>query len=138
MNLSRGQFAIVASLTVVFATSMPVKGSSGSNNSRRTSGVSSSQLAVGDLFLAARSRVIREGWKPVRMHSEDNYEYSGAERKAVDHGFLEVDSCSIDAGANCIFYYRKATKCLRVDTVGEQVAEMKVTRWTNECPIGQP
>lgn len=55
------------------------------------------------------------------MHKNDNYVYDGAEKRLAERGFLEVDSCSIDAGANCILYYKKAAKCLRLDTVGEQV-----------------
>lgn len=33
----------------------------------------------------------------------------------------------------CILYYKKAGDCLRVDTVGEEAEDMKVTRWVQEC-----
>ena len=72
------------------------------------------------------------------MHSNDDYEYTGAEKELADRQFLEVDACSIDAGALCILHYHKGTKCLRVDTVGEQLKHMTVTRWTNECPVALP
>jgi hypothetical protein len=72
------------------------------------------------------------------MHRNDDYEYSGAEKELADHQFLEVDSCSMDAGAHCILHYSKGTKCLRIDTVGERLKDMKVTRWTDECPADRP
>lgn len=92
------------------------------------------QLRTGEPLRAARERILKSGWKPVRMHRNDNYQYSGAEVRLVAHKFFEVGSCSVDAGANCILYYSKPHRCLRVDTVGEQVNDMTVTRWTNECP----
>jgi hypothetical protein len=125
---------MVASL--LLASSAQADGKSGSDNSRKTSGIEGLQLKAGESFLEARSRIIKFGWKPIRMHN-DNYEYDGAEKRLAERRFLEVDSCSIDAGANCILYYSKAAKCLRLDTVGEQVDQMNVTRWTNECPVGK-
>jgi hypothetical protein len=137
MRLSCVQIVMVASLTVLLGSSAKVEGASNSDNSRKTSGIEGLRLKVGESFLEARARIIRLGWKPIRMHSNDNYEYDGAEKRLAERSFLEVDSCSIDAGANCILYYSKAAKCLRLDTVGEQVDKMKVTRWTNECPVGK-
>lgn len=85
------------------------------------SGVSKLKLNKGELFLRARVRIIASGWKPNHMHRNDNYEYTGAERQLAERGFLEVDSCSVDAAANCVLYYTRGSSCLRVDTVGEQV-----------------
>lgn len=84
-------------------------------------------------FTRARARLLKDNWKPVRMHVDDNYEYDGVEKELVRRKFMEVDSCSNDS-ARCILYYRKASKCLRLDTIGEHVREMKVVRWTDECP----
>lgn len=100
--------------------------------------VESPSLKVGESVLVARARILRSGWHPIRMHSNDDYEYVGAEKELADRKFLEVDSCSTDAGSLCILYYSKGTKCLRMDTVGEQLNEMKVTRWTDECPVERP
>jgi hypothetical protein len=72
-----------------------------------------------------------------RMHTNDGFIYDGAARRLVDQKILEVESCSIDAGANCVFFYRRSRQCLRIDTVGEQVREMKATRWTSECPSSE-
>lgn len=68
------------------------------------------------------------------MHLGDNYEYDGAEKELADHGFLEVDFCSTDAGALCVLYYSKGGECLRLDTRGEQIRFMRITGWQNECP----
>jgi hypothetical protein len=93
------------------------------------------QLVIDEPFLTARARVIRSGWKPARLRAKSGHSYDGAEKKLVDRKIFEVDACSMDAGANCIFYYRKKQHCLRIDTIGEQVQDMKVARWTQECPV---
>jgi hypothetical protein len=71
----------------------------------------------------------------MRMHGNEEYEYSGTEKVLVDRKFLEVDSCSTDAGSLCNLYYSKGTRCLRLGTVGEQLKYMQVTQWSGECPI---
>ena len=91
-------------------------------------------LKTGASFLQARAQIIKSGWKPIQVHSNDTYEYSGTEKILADRGFLEVDSCSTDAGSLCILYYRKASRCLRVDTIGEQIKLMRITDWSIECP----
>ena len=70
----------------------------------------------------------------MRMHKNDGYEYSGAEQRLAERNFFEVDFCSVDRGALCVLYYAKGNACLRIDTTGEQVKWMRVTRWSNECP----
>jgi hypothetical protein len=125
-------------MTVVLAflqASARTQGEADDNQPNIKSGIESPSLKVGEPFLVARTRILRSGWHPTRMHSNEDYEYFGAEKELADRKFLEVDTCSMDAGALCILYYSKGTKCLRVDTVGEQLNEMKVTRWTDECPV---
>lgn len=138
MKLNFVQIMVVASFVVSMGSSARADGASGSSSPNKTSGMEDLGLNVGESFLRARARIIKLGWKPIRMHAHDNYEYTGAEKHLADRKFLEVASCSIDAGANCILYYSKAAKCLRLDTVGEQIVDMKVTRWTNECPTRKP
>lgn len=96
------------------------------------------KLKMGEPFLAARKRILKLGWKPDRMHMHDKYEYMGTEVELSKLGFVEVDSCSVDAGSLCIFYYRKGNECLRLDTVGEQAKQMTVRLWSNECFIERP
>ena len=134
MRSTRAHIVMVASFTVLFATSIDVEGANGRNKPSKASSCSSLKITTGESFLAARARIIREGWTPIRVHNNDNYEYDGAEKRLIERGFLEVDSCSIDAGANCILYYSKKSSCLRIDTIGEQVNDMRVTHWAKECP----
>lgn len=96
------------------------------------------RLQKGASFVGVRARLIKSGWKPIRMHADDGYEYDGAEKRLADRKFFEVDSCSTDSGSLCIFYYAKDGSCLRVDTVGEQVDAMRVTRWDDTCPSEPP
>jgi len=90
-------------------------------------------IAVDESLVSARSKLIEQGWKPTRMHTRDGYEYSGVERELAARDFLEVDTCSFDS-SRCILFYSKKGTCLRVDTMGEQLKGMTVTRWRNECP----
>ena len=90
-------------------------------------------IIVGERLAAAKSKLIKQGWKPTRMHTNDGYEYSGVEKELAAHKFFELDSCSFDS-SRCILYYAKKGTCLRVDTLGEQFNDMTVTRWTRECP----
>ncbi len=90
-------------------------------------------IAVDEPLMSARSRLIRQGWKPTRMHTSDGYEYSGVERELAAHNFLELDTCSFDS-SRCILFYSKKGACLRVDTMGEQLKDVAVTRWADECP----
>jgi hypothetical protein len=86
-------------------------------------------IAVDEPLLSARSKLIKQGWKPTRMHTNDGYEYSGVERELAARKFLELDTCSFDS-SRCILFYSKKGACLRVDTIGEQLKDMTVTRWT--------
>ena len=125
---------IVTCLVLTLAAPAFATNANESNASKTVSTIENIGLKAGESFTKARSRIIKLGWTPVPMHRNDNYEYDGTEKKLADRGFVEVDSCSIDAGVLCIFYYSKALECLRIDTKGEQIKYMSVTRWTNECP----
>ncbi|MDR9863048.1 hypothetical protein [Pseudomonas baetica] len=90
-------------------------------------------IVVGERLVAAKSKLVKQGWKPKRMHTTDGYEYSGVEKELAARKFFELDTCSFDS-SRCILYYAKKGTCLRVDTIGEQFNDMTVTRWTRECP----
>ncbi|PCM47365.1 hypothetical protein CP335_22565 [Pseudomonas fluorescens] len=90
-------------------------------------------IAIGERLVAARAKLVKQGWKPMSMHATDGYEYSGVERELAAHKLFELDTCSFDS-SRCILYYSKKGTCLRVDTLGEQFSDMTVTRWTHECP----
>jgi hypothetical protein len=90
-------------------------------------------IVIGERLVAARAKLVKQGWKPTRMHTTDGYEYSGVEKELIARKFFELDTCSFDS-SRCILYYAKKGTCLRVDTIGEQFNDMTVTRWTRECP----
>ncbi|RVD74796.1 hypothetical protein [Pseudomonas koreensis] len=90
-------------------------------------------IAIGERLVAAKAKLVKQGWKPTRMHTNDGYEYSGVEKELAARKFFELDTCSFDS-SRCILYYSKKAACLRVDTIGEQFNDMTVTRWTRECP----
>lgn len=94
-------------------------------------------IAEGEALLLARAKLLKQGWRPTRRHSSDGYEYSGAELQLTGHKIFEVDSCSTDS-SRCILYYSKKGKCLRMDSIGEQLRDMTVTRWADECPDALP
>ena len=103
-------------------------GSQASNDKHGPAGI-----VVGERLVTARAKLVKQGWKPTPMHTTDGYEYSGVEKELAARKFFELDTCSFDS-SRCILYYSKKAACLRVDTIGEQFNEMKVTRWTSECP----
>lgn len=94
-------------------------------------------IAEGEALLSARAKLLKQGWKPTRRHVADGYEYSGAELQLTGRKIFEVDSCSMDS-SRCILYYSKKGTCLRIDSIGEQLRDMTVTRWTDECPDAPP
>lgn len=124
----------VTTLLMVSVTSAITLGEPEDNPPKVTPSAGSPFLKIGESFLVNRSRILKSGWRPTSMHLYDEYEIFGTEKILRDRNFPEVASCSMDAGVLCIFYYSKETKCLRVDTRGEQLKDMKVTRWTDECP----
>lgn len=132
MKMTYALITMVATLTFFHATAEP---QAGSNQPKIPADLKNMAMRVGESFLVVRARILRSGWQPIRLHDNDDYEYSGAEKELANRHFLEVDSCSMDAGALCILYYRKGPACLRVDTIGERLKEMEVTRWTDECPV---
>jgi hypothetical protein len=131
MNILINRLMIAGCISVIFLSNDGAIASSGQQKKVTTEHVV--HIARNEPFVKVRARMIKQGWAPVRMHANDDYIYDGAEKRLADQKILEVDSCSMDAGANCILYYRRHRQCLRIDTVGEQVSDMKVTRWTTEC-----
>ncbi|RZL09847.1 MAG: hypothetical protein EOP40_08420 [Rubrivivax sp.] len=87
----------------------------------------------GMAFTQARAQVIQAGWVPERLPREEGLDYEALEQELVDQGVTEVAMCSIDT-SSCIFHYRRAAHCLRLDAVGEHLALMKVVAVSARCP----
>lgn len=90
-------------------------------------------ITEGAKFVSARQALLKQGWKPLNVHQKDGYEYIGVEHDLIKANFKEVDSCAVDR-ALCIFRYKRKAQCLRVLTKGEEVPEMVVSSWSNDCP----
>ena len=103
-------------------------GSQAANDKRGPAGI-----VIGERLVAAKAKLVKQGWKPTQMHTTDGYEYSGVEKELATRKYFELDTCSFDS-SRCILYYSKKGSCLRVDTIGEQFNDITVTRWTRECP----
>jgi hypothetical protein len=130
-------FSVVMQLATAIVYEPQTQGLANTSDLNPT--IESVRLNVAEPFVHARTHLLKAGWKPVRLHLNDRYEYSGTETIVIKLGFMEVDSCTVDAGSLCTFYYRKADQCLRIDTVGEQLRDMKVLHWMQECsPDEQP
>jgi hypothetical protein len=95
------------------------------------------RIHEGQSFVAARKVLLSDRWRPIPMHTGGGYAYEGVEKHLIKRGFNEVDGCSIDS-SRCILFYKKGPRCLRLDTIGEQVAIMKVVQWSDECPDAPP
>ena len=94
-------------------------------------------IAAGQPLRVARSRLVKAGWTPRRMPVRAVGEYFGAERALLRAGVFEFEACSSDS-SRCILHYEKRGACLRVDTIGEQVRDMNVTGWSEQCPDAPP
>jgi hypothetical protein len=49
-------------------------------------------IVVGERLVAVKSKLVKQGWKPTRMHATDGYEYSGVERELAARKFFELDT----------------------------------------------
>ena len=87
---------------------------------------------IGEKFVNARTRLHAAGWQEDPGSHASAGEYMGLDRLLVQSGYLEVDYCSVGQSF-CILQYVKGKACLRVQTQGEQISEMKVERWSNAC-----
>lgn len=134
MNLSLAKIMGFAGTVCVLLWPPMAASVADSDSSAKAHAMQEVPLKTGEPFLRARSRIIKLGWKPIRIHQNDGYEYSGTEKELAEKKIFEVDACSVDAGVLCSFYYAKAKGCLRINTVGESPDQMNVTQWTIECP----
>ena len=59
----------------------------------KSSFASENPLVTGMGFNEARERLISAGWMPVKMHLNDQWQYSGIEKDLFKEHYFEVDSC---------------------------------------------
>jgi hypothetical protein len=89
-NMKLSYSSIVLAVVLTFPQASAKTEGEANNQPTVTSRAESPSLKVGESFLVARRRIVRSGWHPTRMHSNDDYEYSGAEKELADHQFAVV------------------------------------------------
>jgi hypothetical protein len=77
----------------------------------------------------ARAVLIRHGWKPARPAHPNPLNNNYPEREEICGVGPNVPGQNLTF---CLFDYKKAGRCLQVETVGEFT--MRVAWWTHECP----
>ena len=87
---------------------------------------------IGMNFLHARKMLILDGWSPIPAVVPEGG-FIGIENQLIRSGVGEVNSCAIDKAA-CIFYYKRRTNCLKVETEGEVVNNMRIAHLSHTCP----
>lgn len=87
------------------------------------------ELEEGMHLIVARKSLISNDWRPILTKPV----YGGTEKILINANINEVESCAMDTPL-CIFNYRKDNKCLRLFTEGEEIKDMRVTSWSEDCP----
>ena len=86
------------------------------------------EALIGRDYASARKLLIRAHWVPVH-HSE--MQTMELDRK-VQRKYPEIDSCAIDKPV-CSFSFKKAGKCLRIITWGEEMKSFEVNAIAHGC-----
>jgi len=97
--------------------------------------VHAQEIKKGMPFLTTRNMLKIKGWQPINVHEGKDFSYLGVEKILLNAQIKEVESCAMDK-AICIFNYKKGDKCLRLFTQGEEIKDMRVTYWTDDCTEG--
>lgn len=89
-------------------------------------------LNVGEPFIKARTKLYADGWRPDPLAHAASGKYVGTDRQLAHEGYFEVDYCSLGK-TSCVFQYKKASMCLRLQTQGEDIPSMTIDHWSNDC-----
>lgn len=89
-------------------------------------------LNVGEPFIKARTKLYADGWRPDPLAHAATGKYVGTDRQLAHDGYFEVDYCNVGK-TSCVFQYKKAGGCLRLQTQGEDIPSMTIERWSNDC-----
>jgi len=92
---------------------------------------------VNESFLHLRHSLIQQGWKPFKFDRKSltDYPVDTDEEMLIKAKITEVESCSVDAGRLCRFWYTRSGACLMVVAKGEKLKSMKtVFSGHDQCP----
>ncbi|TDR72044.1 hypothetical protein [Paludibacterium purpuratum] len=82
-------------------------------------------------FKPARKTVLAHGWKPFK--NMDPSTLIGVDKMLYRAGYKEVYSCAMDIGVCILQYKDKKGQCLSVFVKGEELKDMVVSDWNNQC-----
>ncbi|MEO2219453.1 hypothetical protein ABGV49_20565 [Chromobacterium vaccinii] len=82
-------------------------------------------------FKPARKAVLAHGWKPFK--NPDPSTLMGVDKILYRAGYKEVYSCAMDIGVCILQYKDKKGQCLSVFVKGEELRDMVVSDWNNQC-----
>ena len=88
-------------------------------------------------FIQARKQILAHGWKPVNEASkrEPGTEYESLERQVLARGWREMSFCYPTGLSMCTFFYTKKNECMTVTTTGEQIRDLELYQWSDDCSL---
>lgn len=117
--ITRPRLLAQTSILLVFAAGVPI------------AVAAESEALLGQSYASARKALIKDRWVPVH-HSEVQLELH--DRK-IQRRYPELDSCAMDKPVSS-FSFKKAGKCMRIITWGEEMESFTVNTITHECLDG--
>lgn len=79
-------------------------------------------------YASARKILIKDHWVPVHHLEIQEMEHD----RRIQRKYPEMDSCAMDKPV-CSFSFKKAGKCLRIITWGEEMKSFKVDAIASDC-----
>jgi hypothetical protein len=90
-------------------------------------------VKIGMKLRAARKILFHEGWKKLIYDQQDKDYVNGMKSDLLKSNINEIRSCAEDRSF-CTFFYSKGKKCLKMETEGEQIPNMRVMYLDFRCP----
>lgn len=88
-------------------------------------------LKNGQPLKPARKAALTHGWIPFK--NQDPSALIGVEKILHRAGYKEVYSCAMDIGVCILLYKGKKGQCLSIFVKGEELQDMVVSDWSNQC-----
>lgn len=86
------------------------------------------EALIGRDYASARKILIKDRWVPIPYTETQAMEH---ERK-IRRKYPEMDNCAVDRPV-CSFSFKKAGKCMRIITLGEEMESFTVNAIAYDC-----
>jgi hypothetical protein len=86
------------------------------------------ETLIGRDYASARKILIKDNWIPAHYVELQTMEHD----RKIQRKYPEMDSCAMDKPV-CSFSFKKAGRCMRVITWGEEIESFKVNAIVHEC-----